>query len=137
MQAFSLYLWMQGGEPEAVLTVRLFKSRVSPLQNPQVGDFDEADFSGYQRAPFPPAEATQFLADNTGLVGFPSLYWRVLPNPATWNDVQGCYYVAFREDGSQVVLGYEDFPIPIAMRAVTDDLLAMLSITCKPYDIPA
>jgi hypothetical protein len=135
MQPFSLYLWMSGGEDSAILTVRLYSSRVSPLINPQVGDFTEAEFPGYQRLPFPASLSTQFLTDETGFVGFPGLYW-VLQGPAgVPQDVQGVFYAAVRSDMSEVVLGYQDFPKPRPMRMPGDDILAMLSVSCKPMKI--
>ena len=135
MQPFSLYTWMQGGEPGALLTVRLYSSRRSPLVNPQIGDFLECSFPGYYRYPFPLSTDTKFLADSTGFLGFPGLYWCVTRSEGQPQHAAGVVYAALREDGSEVVIGYEDFPAPVPMEKPGDDVLAMLSITCKPVVI--
>jgi hypothetical protein len=131
MQPFSLYSWMQGGEPTAALTVRLYSARTTPLPTqPTVGDFTECDYGGYHRIAFPPSSQTQWLPNGIGQISLPSLLW-------TWGgtdggeSVAGEYHVAVREDGSQVVLGYEDFPSPLPMTQGGDYIAATLVVTAQ------
>lgn len=135
MMPFSVYVWMTGGEPTAVLTVRLYSSRRNPLPlPPAVTDFTECTFAGYARITYPPAAQTVFLASATGILQFPALRWAWGPR-GTQEVAQGALYVAQRQDGSEVVLGSDDFPTPQAMRQNGDAITCTFSVTAQPLTI--
>ena len=135
MQPFSLYQWMMGGEPTAKLTVRLYSARTTPIPSqPTVGDFTECVYGGYQRIAFPPDTATVYRADGTGVLAFPALLWTWGPAGPV-QTVAGAVYVATRTDGSEVVIGFEDFPSPQPMTQRGDDIVAQLVITAQPLVI--
>ena len=113
MEPFSLFAWLNGEEPDAILTVRLYTARDLVIPRPQVSNFTEADFKGYFRCQFPSASFVQILQNGTAFLNFPALYWRP-SNPADVGpNLLGVFTVATRADNSQVVLGWSDFPAPV------------------------
>lgn len=133
MQPFSLFGWMTGLEASAVLTVRLYSSRTDPMvPDPQVSDFSESDFAGYLRAPWPSYTLTTLLPDGTAYLGFPTLYW-LWGLRGLGQDARGAFYVALREDLTEVVVGYGDFDAPQQMAQAGDTIIASVGVTAQGY----
>ncbi len=129
MQPFSLFAWLNGGEPDANLTVRLYTARDLVIPAPQVSNFQEADFEGYYPCQFPSPRFVQILQNGTAYINFPSLYWQKSNPDDVGPNLLGVFTVATRSDKSQVVLGWSDFPAPVDLDGNGFVLIEQFSVT--------
>jgi hypothetical protein len=137
MRPFSFLNWLQGGEPTAVLTVRLYSARVDPITNPVIADFTEATFPGYQRFPFPPASSATQLSSTAAALVVANTVFSVGPSPLPGESIAGSFCVALRADGSQVVFAWQDLATPTPMQKLGDQIGLTVNVTCEAFSIPA
>lgn len=137
MGPFSLLDWIQGGEPSARLTVRLYTLRSDPIVQPVVDDFVEATYPGYVRFPFPPAASSSLIpGSGAGVITIPNAVFSVAISPHGGELIMGFFCVALREDDSQDVFAWRDLAAETPMQNSGDQIGLSLTVTAQQYVIP-
>jgi hypothetical protein len=106
---FSLLAWMQGNQPGWSLYLRLYQGSMDAASSPQLGDFMEADFEGYEEQPFYVEGEPTITSEVFGRMQSQAAVFRYAEDGESSNIIGGFYVVARFLDDSEILVVWSVF----------------------------
>jgi len=106
------------GAAAGTIDVALYSATIAGSGTPQLSDFTEATFTGYEREPIPNPGMGTLQSDGSYLLSSPQFTFQVgLGTPVPGSTVRGAYAI-MTVGGQSAVAGFVQFATPVDMLKV-------------------